>query len=153
MFFFYCTLTQKEVTTLEEARFSFDHLCRNNVWNLFGFQSSSSSNSHVFVVSCHNLVRLSNASWCPTIHGGKKVRQPSMFKITQHMNNWEVGKLLLQCTIFPIVDVPSPGYGWIYNIFFDDNWYDVTIGNSLGCSCVYFVKMMVGSLGAHGVYV
>jgi hypothetical protein len=29
----------------------------------------------------------------------------------------------------------------------------VTIGNFLGCSCVYFVTMLAGSLGGHGVYV
>jgi hypothetical protein len=39
------------------------------------------------------------------------------------------------------------------NILFDDNGYDVTIGNFLGCSCVYFVRMLVGSLGGHGAYV
>ncbi len=27
------------------------------------------------------------------------------------------------------------------------------IGNFLGCSCVYFVKMLASSLGTHGVYV
>jgi hypothetical protein len=37
--------------------------------------------------------------------------------------------------------------------FFDDNQYDVIISNFLGCSCVYFVKMLVGSLGARGAYV
>ncbi len=55
-------LTQKGATTLKEVGFSFDCLRRNNVQSLFGFQSSSSSNSHVLVVSCHNLVRSSNAS-------------------------------------------------------------------------------------------
>jgi len=30
-------LTQKEVTTLEETRFSFNHLFRNNIQSLFGF--------------------------------------------------------------------------------------------------------------------
>jgi hypothetical protein len=30
-------LTQKDVITLEETGFSFDHLCRNNVRSLFGF--------------------------------------------------------------------------------------------------------------------
>jgi hypothetical protein len=54
---------------------------------------------------------------------------------------------------FPHVDVPSPRYGQIYNILLDDQKYDVTIGNFLGCSYVYFVKMLVGSLGARGVYV
>jgi len=28
-----------------------------------------------------------------------------MFKITQHTNNREAGMLLLQCTVFPTVDV------------------------------------------------
>jgi hypothetical protein len=84
-------LIQKEVITLEEARFSFDHLCRNNAQSLFGFQSFSSSNSHVLFVNCHNLVKLFDATCWPTTHGGKKVKRPFVFKITQHMNNWETG--------------------------------------------------------------
>jgi len=43
----------------------------------------------------------------------------------------KVGNLLTQCTISPPVDVPSPRYGRIYNIFLDDQKYDVTIGISL----------------------
>jgi hypothetical protein len=82
-------LTQKEVTILEEARFSFDHLCRNNAQSLFGFQSLSSSNSHVPLVNCHNLVKLFNATCWLTTRGGKKVRRHFVFKIIQHMNNWE----------------------------------------------------------------
>jgi len=39
------------------------------------------------------------------------------------------------------------------NILSDDNQYDATIGNFLRCSCVYFVRMLVGSLGGHGAYV
>ncbi len=109
----------KKVTTVEETRFPFDHLCRNDVRSLFGFQSSSSSNSHVPLVSCHNLVRLSDASCWPTTRGGMKVRRPSMFKITQlHTTNWEAGRLLLQCIVFPDVDVPPLGYGQIYKYFF-----------------------------------
>jgi hypothetical protein len=37
--------------------------------------------------------------------------------------------------------------------FLDDKRYDVTIGNFPKCSCVYFVIMLVGSLGDCGVYV
>jgi hypothetical protein len=82
------------------------------------------------------------------------MRQPSIFKITQqHTNKWEVGILFTQCIVFPPVDVPLPMYGQIYNVLSNDQRYDVTIGNFLGCSCVYFVKMLVGSLGARGVYV
>jgi hypothetical protein len=54
---------------------------------------------------------------------------------------------------FPLVDVPSLGYGQIYNVLLDDQGYDVTTGNFLGCSCVYFVTMSEGFLGGHGVYV
>ncbi len=144
-------LTQKVVTILEEAGFSFNYSC---VQSLFGSQLSSPSNLHVLAMSVHNIVRSTNASCWPTTHGGKKVRRPSVFKITQqHTNNWEVGILLTQCTVFPPIDVPSPRYGQIYSIVLDDQRYDVTIGNFLGCSCVYFVKMLVGSLGARGVYV
>jgi hypothetical protein len=39
------------------------------------------------------------------------------------------------------------------NIFLDDNQYDVIIGNFLGCSCFYFVRMLVGSLGGRGAHV
>ncbi len=86
-------LTQKEVTTLEEGGFSFDHLRRNNVRSLFGFQSSSSSNSHVHAMSCHNLARSSDASCWPITHGGKKVQRPFVFKITQQhkqLESWQV---------------------------------------------------------------
>jgi hypothetical protein len=101
-----------------------------------------------------NIVWLTNASCWPTIHGGKKVKRPSVFKITQqHTNNWEAGILLTQCMFFPPFDVPSLGYGPIYNIISTNQKYNVTIGNFHGCSCVYFVKMLVGSLGANGVYV
>jgi hypothetical protein len=102
-------------------------------------------------MNCHSLVKLFDASCWPTTCGGKKVRRPSMFKITQqHTNNWEAGKLLLQCTVFPTVDVPPPEYGQIYNILSNDNQYDITIGNFPGCSCVYFVKMLATFLGARG---
>ncbi len=88
-------------------------------------------------MSCHSLVRSSDAS-C----GGKKVRQPFVFKITQqHTNNWEVGRLFLLCIFFPAINVSPPGYRWIYNIF------------SNGGSCVYFVKMLACSLGAPRLYV
>jgi hypothetical protein len=69
------------------------------------------------------------------------------------MNNWEAGRLLLQCIVFLIVDVSPLGYGRLYNIIFVNNRYDVTMDNFLRYSCVYFVKMLVGSLGARGVYV
>jgi len=54
---------------------------------------------------------------------------------------------------FPVVDVPPPRYGRIYNILSNDNQYDIIINNFPGCSCVYFVKMLAGFLGAHGAYV
>jgi hypothetical protein len=68
-------LTQNELITLEDARFSFDHLRRSNARSLFGSQSSCSSNSHVFaIVSCPSFVRPSYASCQPTTCGGKKVK-------------------------------------------------------------------------------
>jgi hypothetical protein len=89
-------LIQKEVTTLKEASFSFDYLCKNNAQIFFGSQSFSLSNSHVPMVSCHNLVKLFDASCSSTTCGGKKVKHPLIFKLTQqHTNNWEVGKFLL----------------------------------------------------------
>jgi hypothetical protein len=90
-------LTQKEVITLEEVGFSFD---RSHVQSLFGSQSSSPSSLHVLAMSVHNIVWPTDASCWPTTCGGKKVKWPSTFKITQHhTNNWEVSNLLTQCTI------------------------------------------------------
>ncbi len=148
-------LTQNELVTLKKTRFSFDHFHRSNVQSLFGSQSSCSSNSHVpIIVSCPNLVRPPNVSCWPTTRGGKKVKWPLVLKLTQqHTNNWEVGILLLQCTVFPVVDVPPPRYEQIYSILSDDKRYNVTIGNFLGCSCVYFMTMLVGSLGGPRTYV
>jgi hypothetical protein len=110
--------------------------------------------SRVPAMSVHNIVWLAYASCWPTTCGGKKVRQPSIFKITQqYTKNWEVGILLTQCIVSPLVNVPSTGFGQIYNIFSNGQRYDLTIGTFLRCSCVYFVKMLAGSLGARGVYV
>jgi hypothetical protein len=55
-------LIQKEVITLDEARFSFDHICARS---LFGSQLFSSNILHVPTMSAH--------CW-PTTHGGKMVR-------------------------------------------------------------------------------
>jgi hypothetical protein len=58
----------------------------------------------------HNIVQLVNASCWPTTCGGKKVRWPFVFKITQHhTNNWEAGILLTQCIIFPLLMSPHLG--------------------------------------------
>jgi len=65
----------------------------------------------------------------------------------------EVGKFLLHCTIFLVVDVPSHVYGQIYNIFSNDKIYNVNIENFPRCSCVYILTMLASSLGDHGVYV
>jgi hypothetical protein len=73
-------LTQKEVTTLEEVGFSFDH---NHVQSLFGSQSSSSRISYVPAMNARSIVQPIDVSCWPTTHGGKKVRWPSIFKITQ----------------------------------------------------------------------
>jgi hypothetical protein len=82
-------------------------------------------------MSCQSLMRPSDASYWPITHGGKKVTRGFFVlkMIQQHMNNWEVGKLFLQCIVIPNVDVTPFKYGWIYNIFSYDNWYDITIGN------------------------
>jgi hypothetical protein len=101
-------LTQKEVTTLKEVGFSFDH---NNAWNLFGPQSSNPSSLYVLAINVHNIVRPTDVSSWLTTCGGKKMRRPSVFKITQqHTNNWEVGILLTQYIVFTLVDVHSPTY-------------------------------------------
>jgi hypothetical protein len=49
--------------------------------------------------------------------------------------------------------MPTTRYGQIYNILSNDNRNDIIISNFLGFLCVYFVKMLAGSLGAHGAYV
>jgi hypothetical protein len=144
-------LIQKDVTTLEKARFSCDRPHRNNTQSLFGSQFSSSSNSHVPVVSCHSLVRLSDASYWPTICGEGETAFYFQINTThQQLGGWD---LISSVHYFPTIDVPPPGYGGIYNIISYDKGYDVTIGNFLRCSHVYFVTMLVGSLGNRGVYV
>jgi hypothetical protein len=71
-------------------------------------------------MSAHNIVWLANVSLFTT-HGGKNVRQPSVFKITQqHTNNWEIDILLTQCIVCFIVNVLSLGYGRIYSIISND---------------------------------
>jgi hypothetical protein len=63
-------------------------------------------------MSVHSIVQLVDVSCWPTTHGGKKVRWPFVFKITQQCtNNWKVGILFAQGTVFPTIDVPSPRYG------------------------------------------
>jgi hypothetical protein len=62
-------LTQKEVTTLKETWFSFDHNC---VRSLFGSQLFISSISHVLTMSVHSILQPVDASCWPTTHGGKK---------------------------------------------------------------------------------
>jgi hypothetical protein len=100
-------LTQKEVTTLKEARFSLD--C-NHVQSFFGSQSSSSSILHVPIMNAHNIVWLVDASCWPTTCGGKKVRWPPIFKIThQHTNNWEVNVLLTHALFSPLLMAPQLG--------------------------------------------
>jgi hypothetical protein len=55
-------------------------------------------------MSCHSLVRLFDANCWPTICGGKKVKQHSIFKLTQqHTNNWEVDILFLQWIVSPML--------------------------------------------------
>ncbi len=49
---------------------------------------------HVACMNAHNIMESIDASCWPTTHGGKKVRWPFVFKITQHTNNWEANILL-----------------------------------------------------------
>jgi hypothetical protein len=77
-----------------------------------------------------------------------------VFKLTQqHTNNWEVSKLLSLVIVLPLVDVQPLGYGQIYNIFSDHKCFDVTIGNYLGCSRIYFVVILATFLGGRGAWV
>jgi hypothetical protein len=77
-------LIQKEITTLKKMRFFSDYSLAQS---LFGSQSSSSSVLHVHAMNAHNIVRSANANYWPTICGGKKVKRPFVFQITQHTNN------------------------------------------------------------------
>ncbi len=61
--------------------------------------------------------------------------------------------MFFQYTIFLVVDVPSLGYKQIYNILLNDERHNLTIENFPRCSCVYFVTMLVGSLGGPDTYV
>ncbi len=88
-------LIQKEVTTLEEARYSFDRLHKNNTQSLFGSQFSSSSNSHVSIVSCHSLMKLSNASYWPTIHGEGEIALCLQINTKhQQLGSWDLISLV-----------------------------------------------------------
>ncbi len=51
------------------------------------------------------------------------------------------------------IDVQTPRYGQIYNIFSSHKHFNVTIANYLGHSCIYFVIMSVASLGGCGAWV
>ncbi len=81
----------------------------------------------------------------------RHLRRPSIFKLTQQTNNCDVDVLFLQCIVFLVVDVMPPRYGWIYSILFYYKQYNVMIGNFPGCLCVYFVTMLVASLGSGGI--
>jgi len=96
-------------------------------------------------------VRLSYASYCPTIRGeGETTFYLQINTTHQQLGGWD---LIYRCTIFPTIDVPPLGYGGIYSIISYDKGYDVTIENFLRCSYFYFVTMLVGSLGNRGVHV
>ncbi len=121
-------LIQKEVTTLKKKKNSFD--C-SRAQNLFGSQSFSSSISNVLVMSVHNIVRLANASYWPITCDGKKVKQPSIFKIThQHTNNWEVASYLPNALFSPLLMSFHLGMNK-FTIFFQMTKYNGTIGNFL----------------------
>jgi hypothetical protein len=82
------------------------------------------------------------------------MRRPLLFKLTQqHTNNWEADKLLNLATNFPPIDVQPPRYGQIYNILLSHKHFNVTIANYLGYSRIYFIVMLVASLGGCGAWV
>jgi hypothetical protein len=69
---------------------------KNNVQNLFGGPTFMTINGRVPTISFQNLHRLA-------IQSDKKMKGPTLFKLSQHhINNWEVGKLFLQTTIFSL---------------------------------------------------
>ncbi len=66
-------------------------------------------------------------------YGGKKVKRPLVFKLTQHhTKNRRLGSYFSNALFFLAIDVPAPRYGRIYNILLDDKGYNVIIGNFPG---------------------
>jgi hypothetical protein len=79
------------------------------------------------------------------------------FKMSNlNYNWWEVG-WFLEVTINPPLEVPPPGYGWIYMIISSQNpnknQYEITIGNFLACTCLDFVTMIFCLLSRRGKWV
>jgi hypothetical protein len=147
-------LIQKEVSSLEVARFMFDSEHMKNPWSLFRGEPSTWSNFQVPSTFTPNVIRPTDANNWPTTHCGKKVRRLLVFKLTQqHTNNWDASKLLSPSIGLPRVNVHSLGYGRIYNILYGHKRFDVTIGNHPCCFCIYFGVMLVASLGKHGTWV
>ncbi len=125
-----------------------------NLQSLFRGEFFTSSNFQVPSTFTPNVIGLVNASSWPTSPCGKKVRRPSMFKLTQqHTNNQDVGKLFNPSTNLPPVDVHPPRYGRIYIILCGHKHFDVTIKNHPCGSCIYFIVMSTISLGMHGAWV
>jgi hypothetical protein len=89
-----------------------------------------------------NVIKPSYGSTWSTSHCGKKVKRFLVFKLMQqHINNWDVDKLLNPFTSMPL------GYGQIYSIFCGHKCFNVTVGNYTCCFCIYFVVMYVAFLG------
>jgi hypothetical protein len=75
-------LAQKEVSSLEEVGSMFDLEHCTNPPSLFRGEPSISSNFQVFSKCRSDIIRLVDASNWPTSRCGKRVKRPSMFKLT-----------------------------------------------------------------------
>ncbi len=66
----------------------------------------------------------------------------------QHTNKWEVG-CLLEAIVNPPLEVPTLGYGQIYNVLSscptNRRQYEITIGKFPTCTCLDFVGMVANS--------
>jgi hypothetical protein len=76
-------LIQKEVSSLEEARFLFDFECQNNPLSLFRGEPSILNNFRVLSTYTLNVIKPANISSWSTSHCGKKVKRPLVFKLMQ----------------------------------------------------------------------
>jgi hypothetical protein len=135
-------LTQDEVTTLEEPGFFLSEKPKCHPINLFCDDAS-------FLVN-----KPMNAYTWQKTQNGKFFCHALVFKIsTQQQNKREAERVFLE-NILPPTNVPSLGYGRIYRIIScpteNCKQYEVTIGNFLAYTYIYFVLMMKCSFGARG---
>jgi hypothetical protein len=100
-------------------------------------------NGGVLIASFQNLLKLA-------IQSGKKVKGPTLFKLSQHhTNNWEAGKLFLRTTIFSMsMSNPLSMDEFNNGIFYGDKRYDNWKFPSWSCICFVVMFGQVFTLNA-----